>query len=88
MTAPRQITATYLPLPASLARHPDYGYLFVIGTMALETVYGTTEQFRGYELVEPADYNSVIALAGSYMAFYFFNHNFASPNYICGTSDD
>jgi hypothetical protein len=23
------------------ARHPDHGYLFVIGPMALETVYGT-----------------------------------------------
>jgi hypothetical protein len=55
--------------------------------MALETVYGAAQQFRGYELVEPADYNSVIALAGCYIAFYFFNHNFASPNFICGTSD-
>jgi hypothetical protein len=26
-------------------RHPDYGYLFISGTMTLETIYGAGKQF-------------------------------------------
>jgi hypothetical protein len=61
-------------------RHPNYGYLFVTGAMTLETIYRSGKQFRGYEFVEPAHYNSVTALAGRYFAFYLFNHTFTSPN--------
>jgi hypothetical protein len=62
------------------ARDPKYRYLLVGGAVTLQTVDCTGEQFTGYELVEPADHNGVIALAGCYLAFYFFNHSFASPN--------
>jgi hypothetical protein len=86
-TDDRDVFATLYELFGSLRNftgtgHPDYGYLFISSTITLETIYRTGKQLRGYEFVEPADYDSVIALAGCYLTFYFFNHSLASPNYI------
>jgi hypothetical protein len=63
-------------------RHPNYGYLFITGSMTLQTIYCTGKQFRGYKFVEPADYNGITALTSRYLAFYLFNHTFSSPNNI------
>jgi hypothetical protein len=83
----RNVFATLYELFGSLRNftgtgHPEYGYLFISSTITLKTIYRTGKQLRGYEFVEPADYDSVIALAGCYVTFYFFNHSLASPNYI------
>jgi hypothetical protein len=60
-------------------RHPNYGYLLISSSMTPEAIDGTGKQLGGYEFVEPADYDSVTALASCYLAFYFFNHSFVSP---------
>jgi hypothetical protein len=61
------------------ARYPDYGYLLISSSMTPEAIDGAGKQLGGYEFVEPADYDSVTAFTGCYLAFYFFNHSVASP---------